>query len=232
MAAAAPGPGVRRHRPRAPRRASPCRPAHREVSRLDDAGATVKPQPAAPARPRTTPRRQRPPRWRGHLRAASRDRRAVHDHRCRPGRHLRLLGGPRRRAAQPSAHRPELDVLVVGTVDRADLCETADRVHERLGIEVNPSSAPHVRDGSAHALLTQIKNLPSPRRRRHQPRRGTCLMARWPRRACRRRGLLAAGELPRLTGGHPAGPGPRSWPGPGPVGVHHGCGRCRRSPRQ
>lgn len=32
----------------------------------------------------------------------------------------------------------DIDVLVVGTVDRADVYEAADRAAERLGIEVNP----------------------------------------------------------------------------------------------
>lgn len=32
----------------------------------------------------------------------------------------------------------DIDVLVVGRVDRADVCDAADRANARLGIEVNP----------------------------------------------------------------------------------------------
>lgn len=38
--------------------------------------------------------------------------------------------------AGPPPH--DIDVLVVGEVDRADLYDAADRARERLGIEVNP----------------------------------------------------------------------------------------------
>lgn len=38
--------------------------------------------------------------------------------------------------AGPPPH--DIDVLVVGKVDRADVYEAADRAHARLGIEVNP----------------------------------------------------------------------------------------------
>lgn len=52
----------------------------------------------------------------------------------------------------------DIDVLVVGTVDRADLYEAADRAHARLGIEVNPVvRSARQWDDTADALLAQIK---------------------------------------------------------------------------
>jgi predicted nucleotidyltransferase len=58
--------------------------------------------------------------------------------------------------AGPPPH--DIDVLVVGKVDRADLSEAADRAQTRLGIEVNPvvrslDEWEHPQD----ALVTQIK---------------------------------------------------------------------------
>lgn len=52
----------------------------------------------------------------------------------------------------------DIDVLVVGDVDRADLYEAADRARDRLGIEVNPvvRSREHW-DEPADALVKQIK---------------------------------------------------------------------------
>jgi DNA-binding transcriptional ArsR family regulator len=58
--------------------------------------------------------------------------------------------------AGPPPH--DIDVLVVGKVDRADLYEAADRAHARLGIEVNPvvRTAKQWNDPS-DALVAQIK---------------------------------------------------------------------------
>lgn len=58
--------------------------------------------------------------------------------------------------AGPPPH--DIDVLVVGKVDRADLYEAADRVSARLGIEVNPvvRSARQWADPE-DALVKQIK---------------------------------------------------------------------------
>lgn len=58
--------------------------------------------------------------------------------------------------AGPPPH--DIDVLVVGKVDRADLYEAADRAHARLGIEVNPvvRTAKQWSDQS-DALVSQIK---------------------------------------------------------------------------
>lgn len=58
--------------------------------------------------------------------------------------------------AGPPPH--DIDVLVVGKVDRADLYDAADRANARLGIEVNPvvRTAKQWRDPS-DALVAQIK---------------------------------------------------------------------------
>jgi predicted nucleotidyltransferase len=58
--------------------------------------------------------------------------------------------------AGPPPH--DIDVLVVGKVDRADLYDAADRAQARLGIEVNPvvRSAKQWSD-PADALVAQIK---------------------------------------------------------------------------
>jgi len=52
----------------------------------------------------------------------------------------------------------DIDVLVVGRVDRADLYDAADRAHARLGIEVNPvaRTAKQWAD-PADALVAQIQ---------------------------------------------------------------------------
>lgn len=58
--------------------------------------------------------------------------------------------------AGPPPH--DIDVLVVGKVDRADLYDAADRAHARLGIEVNPvvRTTEQWSDPS-DALVAQIK---------------------------------------------------------------------------
>ena len=62
-------------------------------------------------------------------------------------------------AVGPPPH--DIDVLVIGNVDRADLYEAADRAHARLGIEVNPvvRSAQEWSD-AADALLAEITASP------------------------------------------------------------------------
>lgn len=58
--------------------------------------------------------------------------------------------------AGPPPH--DIDVLVVGTVDRADLYDAADRAQARLGIEVNPVvRAPSRWAHPTDALVAQIK---------------------------------------------------------------------------
>lgn len=59
--------------------------------------------------------------------------------------------------AGPPPH--DIDVLVVGKVDRADLYDAADRAHTRLGIEVNPvvRTAKQWND-PADALVAQIRS--------------------------------------------------------------------------
>jgi DNA-binding transcriptional ArsR family regulator len=61
--------------------------------------------------------------------------------------------------AGPPPH--DIDVLVVGQVDRADVYEAADRAHTRVGIEVNPvvRTARQWHDPS-DALVAQIKASP------------------------------------------------------------------------
>lgn len=58
--------------------------------------------------------------------------------------------------AGPPPH--DIDVLVVGKVDRADVYEAADRAQDRLGIEVNPVVRSVERwDNPADGLAAQIK---------------------------------------------------------------------------
>ena len=63
-----------------------------------------------------------------------------------------------RYAGQAGLPPQDIDVLVVGKVDRADLYEAADRAHARLGIEVNPVVRTTKQWGNpADALVAQIK---------------------------------------------------------------------------
>jgi predicted nucleotidyltransferase len=57
-----------------------------------------------------------------------------------PGAHQVVIFGSwaARHAGRAGAPPHDIDVLVVGKVDRADLYEAADRAQARLGIEVNP----------------------------------------------------------------------------------------------
>ncbi len=63
-----------------------------------------------------------------------------------------------RYAGEPGPPPRDIDVLVVGKVDRADLYEAADRAQARLGLEVNPvvRSAQQWREPT-DALVAQIK---------------------------------------------------------------------------
>jgi len=63
-----------------------------------------------------------------------------------------------RYAGQAGPPPRDIDVLVVGKVDRADLYDAADRAQARLGVEVNPvvRSTEQWRD-AADALIAQIK---------------------------------------------------------------------------
>jgi len=63
-----------------------------------------------------------------------------------------------RYAGQAGPPPRDIDVLVVGEVDRADLYDAADRSRERLGIEVNPvlRTAKQWND-PADPLVTQIR---------------------------------------------------------------------------
>ena len=63
-----------------------------------------------------------------------------------------------RYAGQAGPPPRDIDVLVVGRVDRADLFEAADRAHARLGIEVNPVVRSRKDwDSPKDALVKQIR---------------------------------------------------------------------------
>lgn len=64
----------------------------------------------------------------------------------------------RRYAGQAGPPPRDIDVLVVGKIDRADLYEAADRAKARLGIEVNPVVRTLRQwNEPEDALVTQIK---------------------------------------------------------------------------
>jgi predicted nucleotidyltransferase len=66
-----------------------------------------------------------------------------------------------RYAGQGGPSPRDVDVLVVGRVDRADVYEAADRAQARLGLEVNPVvRSVNEWDDSADALVSQIKASP------------------------------------------------------------------------
>lgn len=63
-----------------------------------------------------------------------------------------------RYAGEPGPPPHDIDVLVVGKVDRADLYEAADRGQARLGIEVNPVVRSTKQwDDPSDALVAQIR---------------------------------------------------------------------------
>lgn len=63
-----------------------------------------------------------------------------------------------RYAGEVGAPPNDIDVLVVGRVDRADVYEAADRAQARLGIEVNPVvRLPKQWEDGGDALVAQIK---------------------------------------------------------------------------
>jgi len=63
-----------------------------------------------------------------------------------------------RYAGQSGPPPRDIDVLVLGKVDRADLYDAADRAHARLGIEVNPVvRTPEQWDDPADVLVSQIR---------------------------------------------------------------------------
>jgi DNA-binding transcriptional ArsR family regulator len=63
-----------------------------------------------------------------------------------------------RYAGQPGPPPHDIDVLVIGKVDRADLYEAADRAQARLGIEMNPVVRTQRQwDDPSDALVAQIK---------------------------------------------------------------------------
>jgi hypothetical protein len=63
-----------------------------------------------------------------------------------------------RYAGQSGPPPHDIDVLVLGKVDRADLYDAADRAHAKLGIEVNPVvRTPEQWDDPADVLVSQIR---------------------------------------------------------------------------
>lgn len=66
-----------------------------------------------------------------------------------------------RYAGQPGPPPRDIDVLAIGSVNRADLYDAADRAHARLGIEVNPVMRSHEAWVSPEdALVAQVKASP------------------------------------------------------------------------
>jgi DNA-binding transcriptional ArsR family regulator len=62
---------------------------------------------------------------------------------------------------EPGPPPRDIDVLVIGKVDRADVYEAAERAQARLGIEVNPVVRSAKRwDDPADALIAQVKASP------------------------------------------------------------------------
>ena len=66
-----------------------------------------------------------------------------------------------RYAGEPGLPPHDIDVLVVGKVERADLYEAADRAHARLGVDVNPVLRSRDQwEDPEDALVKQIKASP------------------------------------------------------------------------
>ncbi|MEU7989400.1 hypothetical protein AB0B56_31495 [Streptosporangium canum] len=66
-----------------------------------------------------------------------------------------------RHSGNPGPVPHDIDILVVGEVDRAALYAAADRAQERIGMPVNPVLASIRRwDTTADALIRQIKSAP------------------------------------------------------------------------
>ena len=62
----------------------------------------------------------------------------------------------------PGLSPNDVDVLVVGVVDRADVYDAADRAQTRLGMQVNPViRTPEQWAGDADSLVVQIKASPT-----------------------------------------------------------------------
>ena len=133
---------------------------HREVVRLDEAGLItsrtlgrnrlLRANAAHPAAPALTQ----------FLEVTFGPRAVVAEEFAIPGAEQVLVFGSwaARYAGQAGPPPHDIDVLVVGKVDRADLYDAADRAHARLGIEVNPvvRSAKQWQDPE-DALVAHIK---------------------------------------------------------------------------
>jgi hypothetical protein len=61
----------------------------------------------------------------------------------------------------PGAPPADIDVLVIGDPDRADVYDAADRAQDRLGVQVNPViRSPHQWKEAADSLIEQIRSSP------------------------------------------------------------------------
>jgi len=68
----------------------------------------------------------------------------------------------RRNHATAGPPANDVDVLVVGNVDRADVYDAADRAQVRLGMQVNPViRTPQQWVGDSDSLVLQIKASPT-----------------------------------------------------------------------
>ncbi|MFF5114649.1 winged helix-turn-helix domain-containing protein [Streptosporangium sp. NPDC000509] len=80
-----------------------------------------------------------------------------------PGTERLLIFGSwaARHAGNPGPVPHDIDILVVGEVDRAAVYAAADRAQERIGMPVNPVLAStHRWNAEADALIRQIKSAP------------------------------------------------------------------------
>ena len=159
MAPAASRSGVRRERPRRPARGATV-DHHREVVRLDEAGLItsrtlgrnrlVRANAAHPAGPALTQL----------LEVTFGPKVVIAEEFAIPGAEQVVIFGSwaARYAGQAGPPPHDVDVLVVGKVDRADVYEAADRAQTRLGLDVNPvvRSVQQWED-PADALVAQIK---------------------------------------------------------------------------
>lgn len=132
---------------------------HREVVRLDEAGLLTSRSLGRNRLVRANPSHPAAPALRQLLEVTFGPKAVIAEEFALPGvEQVVIFGSWAARYAGEAGPPPrDIDVLVVGTPDRADLYEAADRAQARLGIEVNPvvRSAQQWND-PPDALLTQI----------------------------------------------------------------------------
>jgi hypothetical protein len=133
---------------------------HREIVRLDEAGLLMSRTQGRNRLVRASTDHPATPALTRLLELSFGPRAVVEEEFDIPGaEQVVIFGSWAARYAGESGPPPhDIDVMVVGTVDRADVYDAADRAHERLGIEVNPvvRSAESWREAS-DALVAQIK---------------------------------------------------------------------------